>query len=105
MNKDIFKMVAYLKSKEVYVLFNSNAILLKTDVQKKLIESSLDEYRVSIDAATQGTYLKMRGVSKFDEVIGNIREFIDLKKSSGVKSPEVSLWFVGTKENIWELPH
>jgi MoaA/NifB/PqqE/SkfB family radical SAM enzyme len=104
LNKDIFRMVSHLKSKGVYVLFNSNAILLRRGVQKELIESGLDELRVSIDSATPETYRKMRGVSRYNEVIDNIKEFNELKKSLQLEQPKVSLWFVATKENIWELP-
>jgi len=103
LNRDIFRMVRHLKSRGAYVLFNSNAILLDTGAQKKLLDSGLDEYRVSIDSATSETYEKMRGVPFFNRVIENVKGLVELKKRFG-KGAKISLWFVGTRENIRELP-
>jgi MoaA/NifB/PqqE/SkfB family radical SAM enzyme len=104
LNKDILKMVELLKGMGARVLFNSNASLLDQNVAKGLIDSGLDEYRVSIDAATQDTYKKMRGVPFFNNVVENVKELVRLQKSLGKTTPKVSFWFVGTRENIGELP-
>jgi radical SAM protein with 4Fe4S-binding SPASM domain len=104
LNKDILRMVSYLKSRGAYVLFNSNATLLNKKVQQGLIDAGLDEYRVSIDSATPETYQKMRGIPFFKKVVENVTEFVKLKKVLNKNSPKISLWFVGTNENISELP-
>jgi radical SAM protein with 4Fe4S-binding SPASM domain len=104
LNRDILKMVSYLKSRGTYVLFNSNATLLNKKVQQGLIDTGLDEYRVSIDSATPETYQKMRGIPLFPNVVENVTEFVKLKKALNKNSPKISLWFVGTHENITELP-
>jgi MoaA/NifB/PqqE/SkfB family radical SAM enzyme len=104
LNKDILKMVEHLKGKGVYVLFNSNATLLDSNTKKGLIKAGLDEFRVSIDSANPETYLKLRGISEFDSVIENVRKFIVLKTQLNKKSPRISFWFVGTRENLGELP-
>ncbi|MFQ6135791.1 MAG: radical SAM/SPASM domain-containing protein [Candidatus Hydrothermarchaeales archaeon] len=104
LNADISEMVSYLKARNAYVLFNSNATLLDPEIQKGLIDAGLDEYRVSIDSATPETYLKVRGVPLFDRVIDNLKGFVALQKSLQKQSPKISLWFVGEKENIAELP-
>lgn len=104
LNRDLFEMIAYLKAKGAMVLFNSDAISLTPKRARQLIESSLDEYRVSMDAATRGTYLKLRGVDQFNRVVGNVRELIELKKRLQQKTPRVSLWFTAMKANLEELP-
>ncbi len=52
LNAEIFEIVAYLKSRAPIVLFNSDAISLTATRARRLIETGLDEYRVSLDAAS-----------------------------------------------------
>ena len=65
MNKDLPRMIAHLKARGVYVLFNTNATLLNDDWSRKLIEAGLDELRVSIDGANPRTYAVIRGAPLF----------------------------------------
>jgi MoaA/NifB/PqqE/SkfB family radical SAM enzyme len=104
LNRELFAMVAYLKAKGAVVLFNSNAISLTPRRALQLIESGLDEYRVSMDAATRGAYQRIRGVDQFDRVVKNVRGLIDLQRRLEQKTPRVSLWFTAMKANIEELP-
>lgn len=104
MNPDLARMIRHLKDRGAYVLFNSNAILLNGRRVDPLIESGLDELRVSIDGATPETYLKMRGVKAFPKVIANVRRFILRRNQRGVPTPRVSFWMTGVRENIHELP-
>src|SRR5262245_32994271 len=62
LNKQLFEIVAYLKTTGTVVLFNSDAISLTQKRAVQLIDSGLDEYRVSMDAASRDTYAKIRGV-------------------------------------------
>ncbi|MGB4781354.1 radical SAM/SPASM domain-containing protein [Candidatus Methylomirabilis sp.] len=104
LNRELFAMVAYLKAKGAVVLFNSNAISLTPQRALQLIGSDLDEYRLSMDAATRGTYQRIRGVDQFDRVVKNVRGLIDLQRRLRQKTPRVSLWFTAMKANIEELP-
>src|SRR5256712_10632270 len=65
LNKQIFEIVAYLKTRGAIVLFNSDAISLTPKRAAQLIDSGLDEYRFSMDAATRETYAKIRGLDQF----------------------------------------
>src|SRR5215831_13418526 len=58
MNKDLGRMIAHLKARGVYVLFNTNATLLTPEWSRTLIESGLDEIRCSIDGADPKTYAR-----------------------------------------------
>ena len=69
LNKDLPRMIAYLKARAVYVLFNTNATLLTDDWARQLIQSGLDEIRVSIDGADPRTYALIRGVPLFHKVV------------------------------------
>ena len=105
LNKALPRMITYLKQhKGSYVLFNSNATLLKSEWQRSLIAAQLDELRVSLDAATPETYRKIRGAPAFDKIVENLRGMVTTKATMGSASPKLSLWCTGMKENIAELP-
>jgi len=104
LNKQIFEIVAYLKTRGVTVLFNSDAISLTRKRAAQLIDSGLDEYRVSMDAATRETYVKIRGVDQFERVLRNVGALVTLQQQRGSTTPRVSLWFTTLKANLDELP-
>lgn len=104
MNRDLGRMIAYLKARGVHVVFNTNAILLYPKRQIELIESGLDELRVSCDSSTPETYAKIRGVNVLPKVLRNVGQMMQTRKRIGADRPRVSLWFTGVKENIRELP-
>lgn len=103
LNVEIFEIVAYLKSRAVTVLFNSDAISLTARRALRLIESGLDEYRVSMDAATPQTYRRLRGVDQFDRVVPNVRRLVELARERSRSAPRVSLWFTASRANLDEL--
>lgn len=104
LNKQIFDIVAYLKARHITVLFNSDAISLTPTRAGQLIDSGLDEYRVSMDAATRETYTKLRGVDQFERVIRNVGHLVTLQQQRGCSTPRVSIWFTTLKANLEELP-
>src|SRR5712691_9387295 len=104
LNAEIFEIVEYLKSRAPTVLFNSDAISLTAERARRLIESGLDEYRVSMDAATPQTYRSLRGVDRFDRVVANVRRLVELERERGQSVPSVSLWFTASRANLPELP-
>jgi MoaA/NifB/PqqE/SkfB family radical SAM enzyme len=69
-----------------------------------MIESGLDELRVSLDAAEAKTFLKVRGKDYFDRIIRNVGDFTAYQREIGATTPRVSLWLTGLKETIDELP-
>lgn len=104
LNKDLPRMVRYLKERGTYVLFNSNGILLNEKRGQALIDAGLDEYRLSMDGATRETYAHVRGVDAFEKIWRNVRAFISMQKAQNASKPAVSLWFTAMRENLHELP-
>ena len=104
LNPEIFDIVAYLKKRVSSVLFNSDAIGLTRARAIRLIETGLDEYRVSMDAATAVTFRKLRGVDCFERVTANVARLVALQRDMGRTSPRVSLWFTASRANVEELP-
>jgi MoaA/NifB/PqqE/SkfB family radical SAM enzyme len=104
MVKNLPRMIRYLKERGVYVLFNTNGTLLAPRKRREIIETGLDELRVSLDAAEAQSFLKVRGKNFFDRIVRNVGEFIALQREIGATSPRVSLWLTGLKETVDQLP-
>jgi radical SAM protein with 4Fe4S-binding SPASM domain len=103
-NKELPEMIRYLKNRGVYVLFNSNGTMLSPHIQRQLIESGLDEFRVSLDAADAEAFEKVRGLPRFDLIVRNVSEFVAMVKRTEAARPKISLWLVGLKETLDQLP-
>jgi MoaA/NifB/PqqE/SkfB family radical SAM enzyme len=104
LNPNLGRMVRHLKARGVYVLFNTNGLLLRGRKAQDLATSGLDELRVSIDGGTPQTYMAVRGVDGFRRILGNLRRFGGLKAAAGVATPHVSLWITGTRTTLCDLP-
>ena len=98
------RMIRYLKDRGVYVLFNTNGTLLTQRAGRELIDSGLDELRVSLDAATPESFALVRGRDLFARILRNVRAFTTLQDELQATTPRVSLWLTGLKETIAELP-
>jgi len=104
LNQALCRMIANLKKRSVFVLFNSNGILLDEIRQNAIIDSGLDELRISLDAASPDGYEIIRSSNKFHRIVQNLRAFRKLQKNCRTVTPKLSIWFLGTTENIAELP-
>jgi MoaA/NifB/PqqE/SkfB family radical SAM enzyme len=102
--KNLPEMIRYLKARGIYTLFNTNGTLLTPRKQRELIETGLDELRVSLDAADAETFLAVRGKDFFDRIVRNIGGFTKLQREMGAQTPLVSMWLTGLKETIGQLP-
>jgi radical SAM protein with 4Fe4S-binding SPASM domain len=102
--KELPRMIRYLKERGIYVLFNTNGTLLAPRKRREIIDTGLDELRVSLDAADAASFLKVRGKDMFDRIVRNISEFTALQKEIGSPTPRVSLWLTGLKETVDQLP-
>jgi MoaA/NifB/PqqE/SkfB family radical SAM enzyme len=104
LNHDLAAMIAYLEERGVYTVFNTNAALLTPRRQLELIESGLEELRVSLDSSTPETYLKIRGIPAFERVVVNVAEMVRTRASHGGVRPRIAIWMTALRENLSELP-
>jgi radical SAM protein with 4Fe4S-binding SPASM domain len=102
--KDLPRRVRYLKERGIYVLFNTNGTALTAKNGRELAEASLDELRVSLDAADARTFQRVRGTNDFDRILRNVGAFTEMQRREGLERPRVSLWLTGLKETIAQLP-
>jgi MoaA/NifB/PqqE/SkfB family radical SAM enzyme len=102
--KDLAQRVAYLKARNIYVLFNTNGTLLTEANGRALIDAGLDELRVSLDAAEPDVYQMVRGKDFFDRIVTNVGNFTRMQRELGAVKPRVSLWLTGLRETVDQLP-
>ena len=102
--RDLPRMIRYLKDRGIYVLFNTNGTLLNPKKFQELIDTGLDELRVSVDAADRATYLAVRGKDFFDRIVRDVGKFTAFQKKVGSVTPKVSIWLTGLKETVQQLP-
>ncbi|WP_428375234.1 radical SAM/SPASM domain-containing protein [Lichenicoccus sp.] len=102
--RELPRMVRYLKDRGVYVLFNTNGTLLNPRKFRELVDTGLDELRVSLDAADAKTYALVRGKDFFDRIVRDVRKFTQYQQAIGATTPRVSLWLTGLKETVQQLP-
>lgn len=103
MVRDLSRMIRYLKDRGTYVLFNTNGTLLTRRKGQELIDSGLDELRVSLDAAEPRAFKLVRGRDMFARIVRNIRAFRAVQRELAVERPRVSLWLTGLKETVAQL--
>lgn len=104
LNRELPEIIRYLKGRAVEVIINSNGTLLTPAWQRSLIESGLDQYRCSIDGATDETYARIRGANLLPKLKRGLEGLVKTKESLGAVLPQVSIWCVATQENLRELP-
>jgi len=102
--KHLPDMIRHLKARGTHVLFNTNGTLLAPKKHREIIDTGLDELRVSLDAAEAATFLKVRGKDMFDRIVRNVSAFTNLQAATGATKPVVSLWLTGLKETVDQLP-
>ncbi len=104
MVKDLPRMIRYLKDRGAYVLFNTNGTLLTAKKGRELVDTGLDELRVSLDAADAKTFIQVRGKDFFNRIVKNVRAFTEMQQRENLTNPRVSLWLTGMKETMSQLP-
>ncbi len=103
-NKELPRIIQFLKARDIEVLINSNGTLLTPAWQEKIVESGLDEYHCSVDGATDETYARIRGKDLLPKLTAGLQGLIQTKERLGSETPHISIWCVATQENLAELP-
>ena len=103
LNPQVFEMIRYAEAQKAVVNFPTNLAVSK-EIIRRLVESGIDQIKVSIDAATRETYTKVRGQDNFGQVVANIAYINQLKKEKGLSAPELRFNFCLQRHNLDELP-
>jgi radical SAM protein with 4Fe4S-binding SPASM domain len=99
LHPQIREMFTYAKEEGFEVGLWTNGLNLSEDFSKEIVEKELVDYIIfGLDAATQETYAKVRGVDVYDKVVENITRFLELKKEKAAKMEKDSLgWWERVK--------
>lgn len=104
LHPELPKMVKHAKDKGILeVQFNTNGLALTEKKSEELIKAGLDRIIFSFDGATKETYEKIRTGSNFETVVNNIKTFVEIRNSMGLKRPCVRVQMVKMKENEHEV--
>ena len=101
LNPDIFEIIRWAKSRKILIGFATNGMLLTKRNIGNILNSGTDWLNISVDGATKETHERIRQGGDFDLVINNIKELVEAKKDN---KTDISLWFLGMRDNIEELP-
>lgn len=103
MHPDLVEMIRYARRRNMYVFISTNAVLLTRELAKELIEAGLDFLLVGFDGASKESYERMRRGAKFERVLANIKDLVELKKSLKSYLPYVCLQMIVSSINQHEL--
>ncbi|APG27355.1 hypothetical protein A7E78_05550 [Syntrophotalea acetylenivorans] len=105
LNPRLVEMIRYAKQAGVVdVMFNTNAMLLTEELSRKLIEAGLDKLFFSFDSPYPEKYEQIRAGANFDQALGNIRRFMEIREELGSLRPFTRVSIVRMKDNEdeWE---
>ena len=101
LNSEIAEMIRHAKGLNKFVTMTTNGMLLTEETAKKIIDSGLDRLIISLDSPDKGCYENVRLGANFEKVVGNIENFIKIRKEG--KRPEVIIWMLGLESTTGGL--
>ena len=94
LDENIIERLSYASKKKIMdIMINTNALLLNEEVSRALVDNGLTRLLVSLDAATEKIFTKVRSIH-YNKVIENIEKFLKIREESGSKLPVLRLSFV-----------
>jgi radical SAM protein with 4Fe4S-binding SPASM domain len=81
MNPEAFDMIRYAKSRQIRVMFSTNATLLDGDMADEILHSGLDLIIFSVNGASSEVYRSVHGCDCYREAVANIHRFLERKRA------------------------
>jgi MoaA/NifB/PqqE/SkfB family radical SAM enzyme len=108
MSRNFIPLMNDLESNRVHIVtFNTKGDLLNEEMAHFLVEKAetFEDFRISIslDAATQEVYHKIRG-RNLNRTLKNIRYLVHCKNRRGLQGPRVAINMTLSRTNIADLP-
>ncbi len=103
-NKNVFAMIEHAQSKNVGTNLSSNLVIATSEDLDNLIDSGLEYLVVSLDGASEETYIKYRIRGDFQRVVDNMAELIRRRNARGKTTPVVEWQYIVMKTNEHEIP-
>ncbi|MEN8120271.1 MAG: radical SAM/SPASM domain-containing protein [Bacteroidota bacterium] len=103
LNKDLFEMIKYVNSKNVYSYCSTNGHFMDDKNAKLTVESGLDELIVSLDGITQEVYESYRQGGSLKKVLEGTKNLVKWKKKLSITKPFVKFQFLVVKPNEYQV--
>jgi len=90
LDSNLFDKITYAKKKGIkhIKIFSNGSLLNSTNIQK-VLDSGLDEIKISIDGADKLEYESIRVGLKYDVVVANIKNLANQRQKSGGGLPKI----------------
>ncbi|NIM91376.1 MAG: radical SAM protein [Candidatus Aminicenantes bacterium] len=102
LNKDIFKMISYAKSKKIRVYFATNAMLIDKKCAENILACGLDYLIFSVDSGIPDVFEGIRKGANFKKILENIKDFMAMRQQFR-SNIEVEIYSVLTFPHLKEL--
>ena len=100
----LFELVACAHASGIHgITVVTNGTIMSEDIIRKMFESNLSNLSISIDAADESAYSKIRGENVFGKVMANIQLLNRMKKASGRGAPSIVSVCTIMDQNLEEL--
>jgi radical SAM protein with 4Fe4S-binding SPASM domain len=104
LHPELTRIIAHAKSAGASVMIPTNGTLLnRAELAEAIVASGLDVLKVSIDAATAGTYRAIRRQDCFDRIVEGLTVLEEVKNQQDRTRPQVRLDAVILEENYREI--
>ncbi len=106
LNRDIIRLIRLAKRGRPYlrVFFHTNGEFLTPELSRELVESGLTRISLSIDAAEQEAYEKIRLGGKWKRLQAGLHNIVEAKRSVGSALPIICASYSVMAENYGQLP-
>lgn len=98
--RDFKKHIAAMKSRGLSVALNTNGLTLNEKTAAFLVEQQVDAVFISIDAVTQETLMKVRGVDKLEKIEAAVFRLLEARGDGAL--PRVGVSITVQEENRHE---
>lgn len=80
LNKDLVRMLEYMKGKFLEIKINTNGILLNDELSRSILANEVTDLVFSIDSYERENYERIRQKAKFDRVVLNVKRFMKIRE-------------------------
>ncbi|MFW6019279.1 MAG: radical SAM/SPASM domain-containing protein [Bacteroidales bacterium] len=103
LHPDIFDIIHYARSKNLYVVTSTNGHYLDEEKSHQLVNSGLHKLIVSLDGTDQEAYEAYRKGGDINKVVQGIENVVEAKKQLNSRKPIIEIQFLVLKTNEHQI--
>ncbi len=96
------EMLYYIKNTNPrnWIFLSTNAVLLRDEIARMIIDSNVDVLRISDSGVDQDTYLRVHGAPHYEIVRENVIRFLELKRRIKASTPSVRMQMIRMADTV-----